>query len=513
MYVTTALPYVNAEPHIGHLYEMVVCDTLARHWRAREETFFLTGSDEHGDKVAQAAAAKDVSPREFVDGMVATYQHTWETCDISYDHFVRTTDAAHVRVVQEVLSRVHAKGDIYFDRYGGLYCTGCERFYTEKELTGGNCPEHMRPPTRIEEENYFFRMSKYQEPLLRHLEQYPETITPEGYRNEVLALLRDDALGDLCISRPKSRLAWGIELPFDSNFVTYVWFDALLSYVSGLKTRGEESFQRLWPQCHHIIGKDIVKPHGVFWPTMLMAAGLPIYDQLHVHGYWLRGESKMSKSLGNVIRPLDVREQFGLEGFRYFLLREMAYGQDATFTEDALITRINADLANNLGNLVSRALSMQQKYFGGMVQPLLELTDDDRELIAAFDVATREVPTFMERLAFHRALETLWKAIDQANKYIVVTAPFKLVKDEAQRPRVGSILHHVLEVLWHTALLLTGPLPETSAKIYGLLGVEEPQRFPDAFAWGTHFSPGHSTGASEVMFPRIETKKQEAGTR
>lgn len=508
MYVTTALPYVNAEPHIGHLYEMVVCDTLARYWRIREETFFLTGSDEHGDKVARAASATSVSPKEFVDRMVSTYRHTWDTCGISYDHFVRTTDAEHVRVVREVLQHVHDKGDIYFSRYGGLYCTGCERFYTEKELVDGNCPEHLRPPERIEEDNYFFRMSKYQEPLLRHLEQHPETITPEGYRNEVLALLRGEALGDLCISRPKSRLPWGIELPFDSGFVTYVWFDALLSYVSGLKAQGEETFQRLWPQVHHIIGKDIVKPHGVFWPTMLMAADLPLYRQLHVHGYWNRGESRMSKSLGNVIRPLDVREHYGMEAFRYFLLREMAYGQDATFSEDALVTRINADLANNLGNLVSRTLSMQHKYFGGEVQPIGEMTGDDAELSAAFNTAVRESPALLEQLAFHRALEVIWRAIDQANKYIVVTAPFTLAKDPAQRPRVGAILHNLLEALRVTALLIAAPLPETSARILNLLGRDADARDrPTAdMGWGQHFPAGHKVSKSEILFPRIEVE-------
>jgi methionyl-tRNA synthetase len=506
MYFTTALPYVNADPHIGHLYEQVVCDTLARHWRVRQPTFFLTGTDEHGDKVARAASEAGVTPREFVDRIAATFRSTWDTCGISYDHFVRTTGDNHRRVVQEILSRVHAKGDIYFDSYGGLYCTGCERFYTEKELVNGNCPDHLRPPERIEEENYFFRMSRYQEPLLRHLEAHPETIVPEGYRNEVLSLLRSEALGDLCISRPKARLSWGIELPFDTNFVTYVWFDALLGYVSGLKAEGEAVFQTYWPQVHHIVGKDIVKPHGVFFPTMLMAADLPIYRQLHVHGYWTRGESKISKSLGNVIRPLEVRERYGMEAFRYFLLREMAYGQDATFSEDALVTRINADLANNLGNLVSRTLSMQQRYFGGEAQPLGERTAEDLELEAAFATAAREAPAHIEHLAFHRGLESIWRAVDHANKYIVVTAPFTLAKDPAQKPRVGAVLHNLLECLRVTAVLVQAALPETSRRILNLLG--RPGDGGDvpgeSLRWGEHFSPGHAVAKPEILFPRIE---------
>lgn len=505
MYVTTALPYVNGDPHIGHLYEMVVCDTLARYWRLREPTFFLTGTDEHGDKIARAAAEADVAPRAFVDKIAGTFRSTWDTCGISYDHFVRTTDASHVAVVQEVLRRVHAKGDIYFARYGGMYCTGCERYYSDREAASGQCPEHQRPLERIEEENYFFRMSKYQETWLRHLEDHPETIVPDGYRREVLALLRDQTLGDLCISRPKSRLDWGIELPFDANFVTYVWFDALFSYVSGLKAEGEDVFERYWPQAHHIIGKDIVKPHGVFWPTMLLAADLPVYRGLHVHGYWINGESKMSKSLGNVIRPLEVRERFGMEPFRYFLLREMAYGQDAMFTEDALITRINADLANNLGNLISRTLSMQSRYFQGEVQPLGEPTDLDRALIAAFAAAWDDVPRHTEAMQFHRALERLWSAIDHANKYIVETAPFTLAKQPEQRPRVGAILHHLLEVLHSSASLLRWFLPETSARMFALLAVDPPQGLDGDPGWGTHFSVGHKIRPAEGLFPRIDT--------
>ena len=509
MYVTTALPYVNADPHIGHLYEMVVCDTLARYWRLREPTFFLTGTDEHGDKIMRAAADAGVEPRALVDRIAATFRSTWDECGISYDHFVRTTDPSHVALVQQILQRVYDKGDIYFARYGGLYCTGCERYYTEREAVNGQCPDHQRPLELIEEENYFFRMSKYQEPWLRYLEANPETIVPEGYRNEVLSLLRGDALGDLCISRPKSRLTWGIELPFDTKFVTYVWFDALFSYVSGLKAEGEEVFERYWPQVHHIIGKDIVKPHGVFWPTMLMAAELPLYRQLHVHGYWTRGESKMSKSLGNVVRPLEVKAQYGIEPFRYFLLREMAYGQDAMFTEDSLVTRINAELANNLGNLVSRSLSMQQRYFEGALQPLAQNTAEDEELIAAYVEAWRLVPELTEKLAFHRALEALWKAIDQANKYITVTQPFKLVKED--RARAGAVLHHLVEALYATACLLSWSLPETSRRILALLGAEAPSQWSTKLAWGSHFAAGHRTQPPIALFPRIELEEESAG--
>jgi methionyl-tRNA synthetase len=505
-YVTTPIYYINAEPHLGHTYTTVIADTLARFHRARgDRTFFVTGTDEHGDKIAAAAAAAGLEPRAYAERVSGIFRQTWDECGFRYDHFVRTTDEYHVRTVQEFLSRIHAQGDIYFSRYGGLYCTGCERFYTAKELVDGNCPDHLTPPTFIEEENYFFRMTKYQDRWIAYLEAHPDTITPERYRNEILSILRSGALPDLCISRPKSRLQWGIELPFDRAYVTYVWWDALINYISALKAHGEETFETMWPVARHVMAKDILKPHGIFWPTMLMALGLPLFNRLLVHGYWVRGESKMSKSLGNVIRPLDMKARYGLDALRYFLLREMAFGQDAVFSEDAFVTRVNADLANNLGNLVSRTLSMQQRYFEGAVQPLGAPAEDDEALQAAFADAYREVPQLTNEMAFHRALEVLWRAIDQANKYIVVTAPFTLARDPAQRPRVGAILHHLLEALRAAALLLTWSLPETSARIFALLGVEPVATLPADLAWGRNFAPGHHTRPPVILFPRIET--------
>ena len=505
-YVTTPIYYINAEPHLGHTYTTVIADTLARYHRARgDRTFFATGTDEHGDKVAAAAAEAQLAPRAYADRISGIFRDTWDQCGFRYDHFVRTTDAYHIRTVQEFLARVHAQGDIYFSRYGGLYCTGCERFYTEKELVDGKCPDHLTPPRFIEEENYFFRMTRYQERWIAHLEARPETITPEHYRNEVLSLLRSGELADLCISRPKARLQWGIELPFDRDYVTYVWWDALINYVSALKAQGDETFEAMWPVAHHVMAKDILKPHGIFWPTMLMAVGLPVFQRLLVHGYWLHGESKMSKSLGNVIRPLEMKARFGMDAFRYFLLREMAFGQDAVFSEDAFVTRVNADLANNLGNLISRTLAMQQRYFGGAVQPLGAATAEDAALRGAFEEAYREVPRLTAETAFHRALEALWRAIDHANKYIVVTAPFTLAKDPAQRPRVGAILHHLLEALRVTALLLSWSLPETSTRIFALLALEPPAVLPPDLAWGHNFPAGHSTQPPVALFPRIET--------
>jgi len=500
-YVTTPLFYVNAEPHLGHTYVTLVADVLGRFWRARGRAVFtLTGTDEHGDKIAQAAARAGVDPQTHVDRVSALFRQTWDEAGLRYDHFIRTTDAYHVAFVRKVLAAIHANGDIYFDRYAGLYCFGCERFYQERELENGLCPDHRQAPTEIAEENYFFRMSAYQERLRALLEERPHFIQPEGYRNEVLAMLRDP-IGDLCISRPKTRLTWGIELPFDDRYVTYVWFDALLNYVSALDHLGLTAF---WPHAHHLIGKDILKPHGIFWPTMLMAAGLPLYRQLCVHGHWKMQQDKMSKSLGNVVRPLDMKARYGMDAFRYYLLREMAFGHDADWSEPALVTRLNADLANGLGNLASRVLAMQQRYFQGIVQPLAPTTPD-HALRAAFREAAEALDRHVEQLAFHRGLEALWRALDHANKYVVEQAPFTLAKDPSARPRVGAILHELCEALRTTAQLAEPFLPETSRKLARFLGFPAEKLGDLGLAWGDAFSPGHRTLAPEPLFPRIES--------
>jgi len=416
VYITTPLYYVNAEPHLGHTYTTVAADTLKRYWQSiGYEVFLLTGTDEHGDKIAQAAAANNTSPKEYADRISALFRSTWDACGIAYDHFIRTTDDYHKRYVQSILQKIYDFGDIYFGEYGGYYCYGCERFYTEKELVDGKCPDHQTVPDYISEKNYFFRMSKYQDRLIKTIEDKPDLIRPERYRTEVLAFLREP-LEDLCISRPISRLQWGIPLPFDAKYVTYVWFDALLNYVSALEHRGGDSVQTFWPKAQHLIAKDILKPHAIYWPTMLMAAGLPLYDHLNVHGYWVMDSAKMSKSLGNVVRPLEMKERFkGMDPFRYFLLREMAFGQDAKFSELALVTRINADLANNLGNLVSRVFAMQQKYFAGVVQPLgANWVAEDSHLRDRFAQAEDEVKAYMAYLQSHRSLEAIWSALDHA---------------------------------------------------------------------------------------------------
>lgn len=503
-YLTTPIFYVNAEPHLGHTYTMVVVDTMARYCRGRGiDTFFLTGTDEHGDKIAEAAKAAGETPKEYADRISALFRSTWDACDITYDHFIRTTDAHHQRYVQDVLSRIHASGDIYFGEYAGLYCTGCERFYTEKELVDGKCPDHKVELKFVKEENYFFRMSRYQERLLEHLHAHPEWIRPQRYRNEVLGFLREP-LQDLSISRPKSRLTWGIELPFDKRFVTYVWFDALLNYTSAAALRGEEIFRRLWPCAEHFIAKDILKPHGVYWPTMLMAAGLPLYHHLNVHGYWTVEGDKMSKSLGNVIAPLAMIEKYGNDAFRYFLLRESVFGLDADFREQTLVNRYNGDLANNLGNLVSRTLSMLQRYFQGTLPERSRPLPIDDDLERAFATAQAGIDEHMANLGFNRALEALLRATDRANKYIAETAPFTLAKKPEELPRVGTILRNLAEALLQTGRLVAPFLPATGRRILDLLNVS-PDRFTGAGPrWGEGFATGHVVKTPAPLFPRIE---------
>ncbi|MGH7793328.1 MAG: methionine--tRNA ligase [Candidatus Binatia bacterium] len=503
MYITTPLYYVNAEPHLGHTYTTVVADTLKRYYQSMgANTVLLTGTDEHGDKIAQAAAANGTTPKDYADRISDLFRTTWDACGIAYDHFIRTTDDYHKAYVQKILQKIYDAGDIYFGEYGGFYCYGCERFYTEKELVDGQCPDHRTAPEYISEKNYFFRMSKYQQRLIETIQARPDLIRPERYRTEVLAFLREP-LEDLCISRPTSRLRWGIPLPFDADYVTYVWFDALLNYVSALEHHGGNALQSFWPKAQHLIAKDILKPHAIYWPTMLMAADLPLYEHLNVHGYWVMDSGKMSKSLGNVIRPLEMKARFGMDAFRYFLLREMAFGQDAKFSEEALVTRINADLANNLGNLVSRVLAMQQKYFGGVVQPLsADWAVEDSELRDKFAQAEVDLRGFMVELQFHRALEAVWSALDHANRYIVQTAPFTLAKDPAKQGRVGEILHHLLEVVRILARLLAPFMPDTARELRALLAVDEGGL---ETLWGQGFAAGHKINPPKNLFPRIET--------
>ena len=510
-YLTTPIYYVNARPHLGHAYTTIVADAMCRYRRlAGDLVFFLTGTDEHGDKIAQAAHKAGEPPLRFADRNSAAFRSQWEALGITHDDFIRTTEPRHEAIVREILQRLWDKGDeIYFGKYGGHYCFGCERFYTEREIVDGKCPDHQTPLTYIEEENYFFRMSKYQEWLRRELEEHPDRVRPDRYRNELLGFLREP-LEDLCISRPTSRLEWGIPLPFDRRFVTYVWFDALINYVSALGPLGGERFRTLWPHAEHLIGKDILKPHGIYWPCMLKAAGLPVYRRLNVHGYWSLGGGKMSKSVGNVVEALALGQKYGHDAFRYFVMREMPFGLDADFSEEALVARLNADLANDLGNLVARATTLLANFAAQAEgSPAPPTPDDEAVRRSAAEVPGR-VDRAMEEFQFHRALAEIWTFIGVVNRYIDTTQPWALAKDPAQRARLNAVLVTLADVLRFLGIILEPFLPGAATKIRAAVKYTGPLRLEEAVV-GRGLGPAAlAITKLSGLFPRVDDKPRPA---
>ena len=516
IHITTAIFYCNGTPHVGSAYEALAADVFARHQRRKHghaNVTFLSGTDEHGDKFRRAAVAQGLAPKAYTDTMSELFREAFaglnvlaaQRHDPAVDFWVRTTDPIHEKFVQEMLVRTHARGDIYFRDYEGLYCVDCERFYTEKELLPGNlCPSHNKPVELISEGNYFLKIEKYRGIVRQHIADHPDFIRPERYRNEAINMLAEP-LSDLCISRPKSRLDWGIELPFDHDYVTYVWYDAFWAYVSEPATRaGLDTFAReVWPHTEHFIGKDILKTHAVYWPPILLAAGMPLFKHLNVHGWLNFGGSRMSKSSGNVRDPVTYERAFGADVLRYFVMREVVYGLDGDFSEERLTERYNADLANDLGNFTSRVLTMAQRYLGGEVKATAARDGDERErsLGQAFLDLPGKVGAMVDELAMNRALEAIWQALDVANKYVAATAPFTLAREPANLPRVAQIIANLIEGLRVVTDALEPFMPVTALKLRDMLGVEGPTlRAP----YGQGLKPGHKLKAPVALFPRIE---------
>ncbi len=509
-YITTPIYYVNDQPHIGHAYTTIAADVAARYQRqCGREVFFLTGVDEHGQKVQEAANKRNVPPKQHCDELCQRFQTLWDRLNISNDDFIRTTEERHKKTVQYVLQKLYDQGEIYKGSYEGWYCLPDERFWTEKDLVDGNCPECGRKVQSIQEHNYFFKMGKRRDWLIEHLNTNPTYIRPESRRKEVLGFLKKN-LGDLCISRPKERLSWGIPLPFDEGFVTYVWFDALINYISapGYPFQ-EEKFQAVWPASYHTVGKDILTTHSVYWSTMLDALELPLPQSIFAHGWWTINGQKMSKSLQNVVEPNQLVEEFGVDAIRYFLLREVPFGLDGDFSHRALIGRMNSDLANNLGNLLSRALNMINKFCGGKT-PKPEITGKgDEELKSIAGEVVNGLEEQYERLAFDKILSSVWKLIDYTNKYIVVNEPWALAKKEEDRPRLNTVMYNVAESLRMAAVLIYPFMPQTAKELADQLGLEADvaKTSPETLKeWGG-LKPGQAIHSGQALFPRIDEKK------
>ena len=493
-YITTPIYYVNDKPHIGHAYTTILADVISRHFRDMgRDVFFLTGLDEHGQKVQQAAENKDVSPIEHCNEMAPRFMSLWSKLHIQYTDFIRTTEKRHSTIVQSILQKVYDKGDIYEDSYEGLYSVSEERFITQKEADSGD----FRDVRELKEKNYFFKMSNYQEKLVEHIHDNPSFIQPEHRKNEVLGFLRSP-LEDLCISRPKSRLSWGIEIPFDKDYVTYVWFDALINYLSAIGYESnQDKYKTYWPVDFHLIGKDILTTHSVYWPTMLMSAELPLPKAIFAHGWWLSDQTKMSKSLGNVVDPLDLIDTYGVDPIRFYLMKEMVLGQDANFSMDSFIKCYNSDLANDLGNLLSRVTNLIFKFYDGALEPDLDDSNDGDEVKKAAFVSINTSKELMNDLKINDAINSVFIFIRRVNKYLEITAPWKLVKTD--KKSAGKVLFTAAESLRIIALLLNPVMPNRTEAVLSALGAKNRE-----LEWGKLVFEKKIL-QQKPLFPRIES--------